>query len=111
MQAVIRHHGQVAHEAQQEGPPCVKPWPLRKLPEDDVRRDALPELAELTKESPSMPLSSGPSAREQAGAQTSHPYETVGLTTASNRRLIMVKDLLHMCALCLALKRVAAPLC
>ena len=51
MQAVIRQHGQAAHEPQQEGPPCVKPWPLRKLPEDDVRRDAHPELAELTKES------------------------------------------------------------
>ena len=44
MQAVIRQHGQAVHEAQQEGPPCVKPW-LRKLPEDDVRRDALPEVS------------------------------------------------------------------
>ena len=50
MQAVIRQHGQAAHEVQQEGPPCVKPRPLRELLEDDVRRDALPELAELTKE-------------------------------------------------------------
>ena len=33
-----------------------------------------------------MSLSSGPNAREQAGAQTSHPYETVGVTVASNRR-------------------------
>ena len=57
-----------------------------------------------------MSLSSGSNAREQAGAQTSHPYETVGLTTASNRRLIMGNDLLHMSALCLALKRAAAPL-
>ena len=57
-----------------------------------------------------MSLSSVPNARDQAGAQTSHPYENVGLTTASNRPLIMGNDLLHMSALCLALKRTAARL-
>ena len=51
MQAVIRQQSQAAHEAQQEGPPCVKPGLFRKLPEDDVGRDALSELAELTEES------------------------------------------------------------
>ena len=43
-----------------------------------------------------MCLSSGPNAREQAGAQTSHPCDTVGLNTAFDRRLIMGKGLLHM---------------
>ena len=51
MQAVTRLQRRLAHEAQQEGPLCVKPWPITKLPEDDFRRDALPVLAELTKES------------------------------------------------------------
>ena len=47
MQTVVRQQLQAAHEAQQEGPPSVKPGPFRKLPEDD---DALSEVAELTKE-------------------------------------------------------------
>ena len=34
-------------------------------------------------------------AREQAGAHTLHPYETVGRTTASKRRLIMKKVTSH----------------
>ena len=34
-------------------------------------------------------LSSGFNAREEAGAQTSHPSETVGLTTAFSRRLVL----------------------
>ena len=34
-----------------------------------------------------MSSSCGTRDREQAGAQTSHPYETVGRTTASKRRL------------------------
>ena len=51
MQAVIRPQRQAAHEAQQKGPTCFKPGPFRKLPEDDVGRDALSEVEELTKES------------------------------------------------------------
>ena len=57
-----------------------------------------------------MSFSCGGKAREQAGAQTSHPQETVGRTTASKRRLIMGKDLSHIRALCLADKRAAAHL-
>ena len=57
-----------------------------------------------------MSFSCGTKAREQAGAQTLHPYETVGRTTASKRRLIMGNDLSHIRALCLAGKRAAAPL-
>ena len=50
VQVVIRQQRQAPHEARREGPPRVKPGPLRKLPEDDVGCDALPELAELKKE-------------------------------------------------------------
>ena len=57
-----------------------------------------------------MSFSYGTKAREQVGAQTSHPYETVGRTTASKRRLILGKDTSHIRALCLADKRAAAPL-
>ena len=57
-----------------------------------------------------MSFSCGTKAREQAGAQTSHPYETVGCTTESKRRLIMGKDLSHIRVLCLTDKRAAAPL-
>ena len=46
-----------------------------------------------------MPFNCGTKARERAGAQTSHPYETVGRTTASQRRLIMGEDLSHIKAL------------
>ena len=49
MQAVIKQQRQAAHEAQQEGPPCFKPGTFRKLPEDDVGRNALSESAELKK--------------------------------------------------------------
>ena len=112
MHAVISQQRQPAHEAQQGGPPCVKPGPL---PEDDVRRDALSELAELTKEShlnSQHVLSSGPKAGEQAGAQASpiQALETVGLTTVSNRRLNIERALMRMSALSLALKWAAAPL-
>ena len=40
MQAVVRQQGRAAHEAQQEGPLCVKPGPLRNFPGDDVGHDA-----------------------------------------------------------------------
>ena len=53
MLAVIRRRRQATHEGQlqQKGSSCIKPGPIRKLPEDDSGRDALSELAELTAES------------------------------------------------------------
>ena len=49
---------------------------------------------------PSLAGAPNPNARGKAGAQLSHLHETVGVTTASNRRLITVKDLPHMTTLC-----------
>ncbi len=48
MQATLRQQRQTTHEAQQEGPPLLKPRPLRKLPKNDVGRDTPLEMAELT---------------------------------------------------------------
>lgn len=47
-----------------------------------------------------MSLSSGGPTPEQAGVPTSHPCQTEGQTTASNRRLIIGSNLLHLTALC-----------
>ena len=113
MQAGLRQKRLPAHEAKHHGPPAVQPRPFCRLPENDVGRDALAELTEIAEEGKLDVLhvfQLWDKAREQAGAQTSHPYETVGRTTASKRRLIMGKDLSHIRALCLADKRAAAPL-
>ena len=99
-----------AHEAQQERPSCVKPRPGSMLIKDAVGHDALYGLTKANHLISQLPLRPAGSAREQAGAQTSDPYEIGGLTPVLNRRLIMCIDLLWMGALCLVLKQAATAL-
>ena len=103
MNAVLRHVGQLQamHEANDLVPPSIHPWHLRQLPENDCRGDTPLEAAELPEEG-YLDIShlldvtrQGLGARRAPnlkGPQTSEPYETVGKTKASNKRLIMGKD-------------------
>ena len=82
-------------KAQQEGPLHTKPGHLRNLPEDDDGRDALSGLAEVTKPNhmnPQHVLELWTRCQRASWSPDSHPFETVGLKTTSNRRLIMGEE-------------------
>lgn len=83
------------HEANDLIPPPMHPWPLRFFPENDGRGDTSLEAAKLPEEGCldiSHLLGVMRQARGARRPQTSKPCDTVGKTKASNKLLIMGKD-------------------
>ncbi len=101
MKATLVHAVQPVHEAQDLRPPSPLPWGLCQLSKNHMWGDARSELHELMEKGnlsgnqPAIPFNPGCKFQEhcQWVPQASQPYDTVGLTTASNRRLIMGNDL------------------
>ena len=112
VQSSLGHVGQSLHEAYNLEPPSTLPWDLCKLSKDNGRGHTLSEPANLAEERQLQVCHLLQLWQQVASAkvpQTSQPYDTVGLTTASKRRLIIGKDLSQCSSLCLAASRDRAP--